>query len=267
MLRLERPPVSRVRGAACNGVDHAGESPAAAIARFGCVAMSDIHDGRPARVQAQAKVLGAGRTSPTRQEGERNLGPQRRANTAASSRLPTRNGSWGIEQPSPFPHGRRPMGVDEGNGPRQSTSAPAHGWWHQVNGQRPKAGKVSLPQGRSHKPKARREVAARLADRVVVARMPRDSITPAEQRTRGVAACSPKRGPAPTCSAMSRANGYQRSRSGGSTKVASNSSGDPRTGQGVTEVIVRSRCLEAVLGKTRRTEFQRGLGKRSYGAC
>jgi len=40
-----RPSVSRVRGAACNGVDHAGESPAAAIARFGCVAMSDIHEG------------------------------------------------------------------------------------------------------------------------------------------------------------------------------------------------------------------------------
>jgi len=34
-------------GAACNDVDHAGESPAAAIARFGCVAMPDVSVGRP----------------------------------------------------------------------------------------------------------------------------------------------------------------------------------------------------------------------------
>ena len=33
------------------------------------------------------------------------------------------------------------------------------------------------------------------------------------------------------------------------------------------KVTVRSCCLEAVLGKTRRTEFQRGEGKRSYGRC
>jgi RNA-directed DNA polymerase len=32
-------------GAACNDVDQAGESPAAAVARFGCVAMPDIHGG------------------------------------------------------------------------------------------------------------------------------------------------------------------------------------------------------------------------------
>jgi len=34
-------------GAACNDVDHAGESPAAAVARFGCVAMPDAVGGRP----------------------------------------------------------------------------------------------------------------------------------------------------------------------------------------------------------------------------
>ena len=45
MLRRESPPVSRVRGAVCNGVDQAGESPAAAIARFGCVAVPDIGEG------------------------------------------------------------------------------------------------------------------------------------------------------------------------------------------------------------------------------
>ena len=34
-------------GAACNDVDHAGESPAAAVARFGCVAIPDPNGGRP----------------------------------------------------------------------------------------------------------------------------------------------------------------------------------------------------------------------------
>jgi hypothetical protein len=135
MRRLQDRLVSRVRGAACNGADHAGASPAVAIARFGYVAASDIHIGRPVRVQAQMKVLGADAVGPTRQEGKRNLRPQRRANTAVSTRLATRNGSWSNEQPSPFPQGRRPMDIDEGNGPVQSVPAPAHGWWHQGNGQ------------------------------------------------------------------------------------------------------------------------------------
>jgi hypothetical protein len=39
------------------------------------------------------------------------------------------------------------------------------------------------------------------------------------------------------------------------------------SGQGAGGGNVRSRCLEAVLGKTRRTEFQRGTMKRSHGAC
>ncbi len=50
--RMYRPhPVRRQYipkpGAACNDVDHAGASPAAAIARFGCVAMPDAVGGRP----------------------------------------------------------------------------------------------------------------------------------------------------------------------------------------------------------------------------
>lgn len=45
MLRSEPLSLSRVRGAVCNGVDHAGESPAAAVARFGCVATPDIGRG------------------------------------------------------------------------------------------------------------------------------------------------------------------------------------------------------------------------------
>jgi hypothetical protein len=99
--------VSRVRGAACNGIDHAGASPAAAIARFGCVAMSDTQVGRPARVQAQTKVLGGVENGPPVRRANRKLRPQRRANTAVSTRLTTRSGSWPNEQlrswPSPSP--------------------------------------------------------------------------------------------------------------------------------------------------------------------
>jgi hypothetical protein len=85
------------------------------------------------------------------------------------------------------------MDANEGNGSVQLASAPAHGWWHQGNGQRPKAGKVSQSRGPSHKPYARRGVTARLADRVVVALMPMDNITSVEQRTRGAALCSTTR--------------------------------------------------------------------------
>jgi len=52
-------------GAASNGVDQAGESPAAAVARFGRVAMSDVRIERTMRAKAQANVLGAGRSDPT----------------------------------------------------------------------------------------------------------------------------------------------------------------------------------------------------------
>jgi len=66
-----RPSLSRVQGAACNGVDHAGESPVAAIARFGCVAMPDVDGGRPPMAQAQVKVLGAGKpVRPVRRASE-----------------------------------------------------------------------------------------------------------------------------------------------------------------------------------------------------
>jgi hypothetical protein len=87
----------------------------------------------------------------------------------------------------PLHYGRRPTGAGEGNGPMQPAPAPAYGWWHQSNGRRSKAGKVSRVQSRSGKPtkSARWAVPARLADRVVVAMMPLDSTTGAEQRTRG----------------------------------------------------------------------------------
>ena len=89
---------------------------------------------------------------------------------------------------------------------------------------------------------------------------------PGEQRTRGVATCFWRRGPAPTCLAMSQANGYQRSCSRGGASDTSNRQGPP-PGRTCREETVRSRYLEAVLGKTRRTEFQRGQRKRSHGTC
>ena len=51
----------------------------------------------------------------------------------------------------------------------------------------------------------------------------------------------------------------------GDTKRASNCG--LTLGQGARDETVRFRYLEAVLGKTRRTEFQRGQRKRSDGAC
>jgi hypothetical protein len=87
----------------------------------------------------------------------------------------------------PLRFGRRPLGAGEGNGPMQPAFAPAYGWWHQGNGRRSKAGKVSWSQGLEHKPEVpvRREVTARLADRVVVAMRPRDNTTRVERRARG----------------------------------------------------------------------------------
>ena len=101
MPSRERLPVSRVRGAACNGTDHAGESPAAAIARFSCVAMSDGREGRPScrklrqkssRPQERSDLTG----------GRAKTGAAANANTTASRAYPTRIRSWGLEQPSLF---------------------------------------------------------------------------------------------------------------------------------------------------------------------
>src|SRR4030067_2329589 len=59
----------------------------------------------------------SGPKGPTRQEGERNLGPQReRTPCEAPKWLPTRNGSWGIEQPSPSRKGEGQWTAVEGTG-------------------------------------------------------------------------------------------------------------------------------------------------------
>lgn len=77
-------------GAARNGVDQAGESPDAAIARFGCVAMPDVRGGRLPRAKAQVNVLGAERSDPT--GGLANSGAVAVANTTASTG--SSRGNW-----------------------------------------------------------------------------------------------------------------------------------------------------------------------------
>ncbi len=74
--------VEPIFGAARNGVDQAGGSPATAIARFGCVAVPDGKSRRLLRPKAQANVLGAERSDPT--GGLANSGAVAVANTTAS---------------------------------------------------------------------------------------------------------------------------------------------------------------------------------------
>jgi len=227
--------------------------------------MPDVLGGRPPGAQAQAKVLGAGRTGPTRQEGERTLGPQRERT------LQRRNGF--------------PRGTGRGGSSSRALSRKGEGQWAsmKVTGQGsrrllrrmgggtkglvgdPKQGRSRSREARGTSREARLRVAARLADRVVVATMPRDNRTLAEQRTRGAARCSTmRRWTRHACHAC-RPTGDPRRVAEASTKGASNLR--VSVGKGAPEGTVRSRCLEAVLGKTRRTEFQRGEGKRSYGRC
>jgi len=255
--------VSRVRGAACNGIDHAGESPVAAIARFGCVALPDAHGGRPTGAQAQVKVLGAGKTGPTRQEGERTLGPQRERTLQRRNGFP-RGAGRGVSSSrahSRMGEGQWALTKVTGQCSRRLLRRMGGGTWRMVDDS--KQGRSRRCEARGTSREARLRVTARLADRVVVAMMPRDSRTLAEQRARGAAMRSMTRrrtrhafGP----------TGDPRRVAKASAKGASNSL-VRSTGKGAPEVTVRSRCLEAVLGKTRRTEFQRGLRKRSYGRC
>lgn len=75
--------IEPIFGAARNGTDQAGASPAAAIPRFGCVAVPDACDGQPPRAKAQVNVLGAERSDPA--GGQANSGAVAVANTTAST--------------------------------------------------------------------------------------------------------------------------------------------------------------------------------------
>jgi hypothetical protein len=92
--------IEPIFGAARNGVDHAGESPAAAIARFGCVAILGGRDRRLSRPKAQVNVLGAERSDPI--GGQANSGAVAVANTTASIGSPRGNWvAWYLSGPSP----------------------------------------------------------------------------------------------------------------------------------------------------------------------
>ena len=137
--------IEPIFGAARNGDDQAGESPAAAVARFGCVAVPDAHDGRPSRAQAQVNVLGAERSDST--GGLANPGAAAVANTTASTGSPHVDRVVGTSSEpslSKIGEGQR---CRRRNGQAQLALAPAYGWRHQGNGHRPKAGKVSWPEG------------------------------------------------------------------------------------------------------------------------
>jgi hypothetical protein len=147
------------------------------------------------RGKCKLRQKSPGPRGPTHQGGERILGPQRRANTAAPKWLPTRNGSWGIEQPSPSRTGegqRVPTKVTD-QWSRHLLRRMGGGTRRRVNVI--KQGRSRRREGSGHKSRTRRREATRLADGVVVAMMPRDNITREEQRTRGAAACQMKRGP------------------------------------------------------------------------
>jgi hypothetical protein len=101
---------------------------------------------------------------------------------------------------------------------------------------------------------ARLSVASRLADRVVVAMTLEDTTTSAEQRTRGAAECRQVRGSSRHAFGPTGSNDRV---ADVCTKGVTNSADGP-PGQVASEENVRCRRLEAVLGKTRRTEFQKG---------
>ncbi|MEK7233293.1 MAG: group II intron reverse transcriptase/maturase [Elusimicrobiota bacterium] len=237
-----RPSVSCVRGAAYNGVVHAGESPVAAIARFGCAAMPDVDGGRPSLAQAQAKALGAEKSDPS--GGRAKLGAAAESEHCSVDMAPTRSGLWGNEQPSPIPawakangYRRRQranaVGVCSGTwmvAPREWTASQSREGLDakgSVGSETGGSGRSSYDVEGQHNPDGAKD----LWDSGVL----------------GQARIVPK---------CLRANGSNRSCSGPSTNDTTNPM-RYRAGKVVSNAK-RTRCLEAVLGKTRRTEFQRG---------
>lgn len=266
MLCSIRSPVSRVRGAACNGVDHAGESPAVAIARFGYVAMPDVRSGRPLRAKAQVNVLGAGK--PVR--------PIRRA-----SELRGRSESEHFNVETAFHEkwvvGYRAAEPSSRNGEGQWASMKVTGLCNRRLLRRMGGGTegmISVPkQGGSHPREARGtswqarpRVSVRPADRVVVALMPRDNRTLAEQRTRGAAMCSRTRGRTRNVRPGVGLTGEPRRVAKASTKRASNSPASAAR-QGAREVMCGRAALKPYRGKPAVRHFRGAWGNGSYGQC
>jgi hypothetical protein len=93
----------------------------------------------------------------------------------------------------------------------------------------------------------------------------RDNITLSEQRTRGEAACSTTRGPAPTCSAITGPTGT-------SGRVAETALTGPSNLAGARkgrnrEATSRTASLKPYWGKPTVRNFRGALGKRDHGAC
>ncbi len=87
-------------GAACNGVDQAGERPVAAVVRFGCVAMHGIDVGRLTMVKAHANVLGAGRSDSTgEQANPRAAGDEHRSSVERLYRVDRVAEKWARRAP------------------------------------------------------------------------------------------------------------------------------------------------------------------------
>jgi hypothetical protein len=197
------------------------------------------------RMQAQAKVLGAERSDPT--GGRAKLGAaaesehcQRRKDVLREAGCRAMSNCRAL-----FP-GRRPTDDGQGNGPVQPSSAPAQGWWHQGNGWHSKAGKVSEPRGPTRKPgtgEASGGVETGGSGRS--SEDAADNRTAVERRARGAAPCTRSEGRPDMPSGQRELPASSRA----GTKAASNSM------ERKVAADASPRCLEAVLGKTRRTEF------------
>lgn len=234
-------------GAASNGVDHAGESPATAIVRFGCVAAPDALSGRPLDAKAQVKVLAAVERWSSPPGGQAKPGAAAESEHCSVVRMSPRESGCGNRGSRALFPGRRPMDNGEGNGPVQPSSPPAQGWWHQGNGHRLKAGKVSWPESSGHKLRSSEATSGneaggsgRSSDEA------RDSITLAEPRARGTAPCVRSEG---------RPDMPQGQRELRHFVDYALRRWQSRIGDEGRRRCKIPRCLEAVLGKTHRTEF------------
>jgi hypothetical protein len=265
MLSIDRSLVSRVRGAACKGADHAGESPVVAITRFGYVAMPDVEDGRPSLAKAQVKVLGAERTvRPIRRASK--LRGRSESEHYSVETASTRSGSWITEQPSPSRNGEgqwTPMIV---------TGVCSWRLLRRIDGGTegmicdPKQGRSLAREAQGTSLQARPRVDQRLADRVVVAMMLRDNITLAEQRTRGAAMCLRTRGRTRNVRPRVGLTGVPRRVAKAGTKRASNSP-TFMVGQVAREEICGRVALKPYWGKPAVRNFRGACGNGSYGQC
>ena len=265
MLSIDRPLVSRVPGAACKGVDQAGASPVVAIARFGYVAMPDIEGGRPSMVQAQVNVLGAGKlVRPIRRASK--LGG--RSESEHFSVDTVSHEKWVVAQRAAEPA----SGKGEGQWmPMIVTGKSNRHLLRRIGGST--QGMINVPkQGRSHARKAlntsclaRSGVRVKLTDRVVVAKRPRDNITPAERRTRGVAMCSEARGWTRNGRPGVGLTGVRHRVVTMDTKRASNP--PDLVGQVTREEKCRRATLKPYWGKPAVRNFRGVWGNGSYGRC